>query len=241
MSGASIAPGSNVRRTKQIHQARPMEIANKKAFIFRELLHRLFAGRYRFGERIPVKELSEELGVSKQPVMTALTSLQERGFVRITAQVGCEVISPTPDEIEDFYRMFAAVEGVIARLAARRATAEEIHRLGEINQQLTAASPDTSPAETYRQINVLFHRQLHDMAHSSLVSARQQANFELSDFFIVQTCGFNAHLHLVADEHAALIEAVSEHDPERAAEAAQAHILSVSDSVASYLRSSPGQ
>ncbi|HAF54888.1 MAG TPA: GntR family transcriptional regulator [Thauera sp.] len=212
-----------------------MEIANKKAFIFRELLDRLFAGRYRFGERISVKDLSEELGVSKQPVMTALTSLQERGFVRITAQVGCEVISPTPDEIQDFYRMFAAVEGVIASLAARRATGDEIGRLAEINHQLTAVPPDSSPADVYRQINVLFHRQLHDMAHSSLVSARQQANFELSDFFIVQTCGFDAHLHLVAEEHQVLIDAISARDSERAAIMAQAHILSVSDSVASYL------
>lgn len=213
-----------------------METANKKAFIFRELLDRLFAGRYRFGERISVKDLSEELGVSKQPVMTALTSLQERGFVRITAQVGCEVISPTPDEIQDFYRMFAAVEGVIASLAARRATADEIGRLTEINHQLTAVPPDSSPAEVYRQINVLFHRQLHDMAHSSLVSARQQANFELSDFFIVQTCGFDAHLHLVAEEHQVLIDAISARNAERAAITAQAHILSVAASVASYLR-----
>lgn len=213
-----------------------METANKKAFIFRELLDRLFAGRYRFGERISVKDLSEELGVSKQPVMTALTSLQERGFVRITAQVGCEVIAPTPDEIQDFYRMFAAVEGVIASLAARRATADEIGRLTEINHQLTAVPPDSSPAEVYRQINVLFHRQLHDMAHSSLVSARQQANFELSDFFIVQTCGFDAHLHLVAEEHQVLIDAISARNAERAAITAQAHILSVAASVASYLR-----
>ena len=213
-----------------------METAHKKAFIFRELLQRLFTGRYRFGERIPVKDLSEELGVSKQPVMTALNSLQERGFVRITAQVGCEVIAPTADEIEDFYRMFAAVEGVIAGLAASRATPEELARLAEINQQLTAVAPDTSPAEAYRQINVLFHRQLHDMAHSSLVSSRQQANFELSDFFIVQTCGFDAHLHLVAEEHQAVIDAVASRDPERAAVAARAHILSVSDSVAGFLR-----
>lgn len=218
-----------------------MERANKKAFIFRELLDRLFAGRYRFGERISVKDLSEELGVSKQPVMTALTSLQERGFVRITAQVGCEVISPTPDEIQDFYRMFAAVEGVIASLAARRATADEIGRLAEINHQLTAVPPDSSPADVYRQINVLFHRQLHDMAHSSLVSARQQANFELSDFFIVQTCGFEAHLHLVVEEHQVLIDAISARNAERAAITAQAHILSVSDSVASYLHAQRAQ
>lgn len=217
-----------------------MQTADKKAFIFNELLQRLLAGRYRFGERIPVKAVTEETGVSKQPIMTALHKLQERGFVRITAQVGCEVISPSPEEIEDFYRMFAAVEGVISSLAAARATPEELGQLMQINAQLGAVAPDDAAAEAYRRINVLFHRQLQDMAHSPLVSARQRANFELSDFFIVQTCGFAAHLAHVATEHQALIEAIASCDPARADAAAQAHILSVSRSVAGFLRSRPG-
>ncbi len=217
-----------------------METAHKKAFIFKEILQRLLGGHYRFGERIQVKALTAETGVSKQPIMTALNSLQERGFVRITAQVGCEVISPSLEEIEDFYRMFAAVEGVIAGLAASRASRDELLRLQAINDQLAAVAPDAQPAEAYRRINVLFHRQLHDMAHSPLVSARQLANFELSDFFIVQTCGFDAHLDRVADEHQALIGAIASGDPKRASAAAQAHILSVSASVVGYLRGHTG-
>lgn len=213
-----------------------METAHKKAFIFNELLQRLLAGRYRFGERIPVREVTAETGISKQPIMTALHKLQERGFVRITAQVGCEVISPSPEEIEDFYRMFAAVEGVISALAATRATPAELGQLMQINRQLEAFTPDTSAAEAYRRINVLFHRQLQDMAHSPLVSARQRANFEMSDFFIVQTCGFDAHLKLVSAEHEALIKAIASCDPVQADAAAQAHILSVSRSVAGFLR-----
>ena len=213
-----------------------MEIANKKALIFRELLQRLLSGQYRFGERISVKELSEETGISKQPIMTALTSLQERGFVRITAQVGCEVIAPTPDEIEDFYRMFAAIEGVIASLAAIRASADERLQLQTINDRLGALTPGASADQTYRQINVQFHRHLHEIAHAPLVSTRQLANFELSDFFIVQTCGFGAHLHRVDAEHRALVEAVLAGDPAAADAAAQAHILSVSQTVTGAMR-----
>ena len=217
-----------------------METANKKALIFKEILQRLLGGHYRFGERIQVKELSAEMGVSKQPIMTALTSLQERGFVRITAQVGCEVIAPSLEEVEDFYRMFAAVEGVIAGLAARRATPEELGRLREINARLDTVEPGPRSAEVYRDINVLFHRQLHAMAHSPLVSARQLANFELSDFFIVQTCGFDAHLARVAEEHQALIDAIATGQAGLADAAAQAHILSVSGSVVGYLRGAQG-
>ncbi|MFC5771206.1 GntR family transcriptional regulator [Thauera sinica] len=213
-----------------------METPHKKALIYQEILQRLLAGRYRFGERIPVKEIGEETGVSRQPVMTALYSLQERGFVRITAQVGCEVISPAPDEVEDFYRMFAAVEGVIAGLAAGRATADELARLRDINAQLDHLAPHAASAADYRRINVDFHRQLHLMAHSPLISARQLANFEMSDFFIVQSCGFDAHLDRVAGEHQDVIDAIASGDARRADAAAQAHILSVSATVVGYLR-----
>lgn len=218
-----------------------METPHKKAVIFQEILQRLLAGRYRFGERIPVKEIGEETGVSRQPIMTALNSLQERGFVRITAQVGCEVISPSPDEVEDFYRMFAAVEGVIAGLGATRAGADELARLREINAQLDHLTPEAASADTYRRINVDFHHQLHLMAHSPLVSARQLANFEMSDFFIVQTCGFDAHVDRVADEHQGVIDAIASGDARRADAAAQAHILSVSATVVGWLRGRAGQ
>lgn len=218
-----------------------MQTPHKKALIYQEILQRLMAGRYRFGERIPVKDIGEETGVSRQPIMTALISLQERGFVRITAQVGCEVISPSADEVADFYRMFAAVEGVIAGLAATRASADEVARLCEINAQLDRLVPDAASAAEYRRINVEFHRQLHQMAHSPLVSARQLANFEMSDFFIVQTCGFDAHLPRVAAEHQDVIDAIAAGDVRRADAAAQAHLLSVSATVVGWLRGGAAQ
>jgi len=62
------------------------KMASKKNLIYEEILGRLFEGRYRFGAPIPVKEISEETGASRNPIMAALYRLQDNGFVRITAQ-----------------------------------------------------------------------------------------------------------------------------------------------------------
>ncbi len=208
----------------------------KKNYIYQEILERLFTCQYRFGDRILVKEIGEEMGVSRHPIMTALYRLQERGFVTITAQVGCEVVTPTPEAIQDFYRMFALTEGLIAELAASRASAADISRLRLINDQIHALDATRSAnADEYRRLNVDFHTQLHAMAKSPLLCSRQLANFELSDFFIVQTCGFRAHLGLVADEHNAVIAAIVARQPEAANRAAREHIESVSRSVAAAL------
>lgn len=214
-----------------------MNAPPKKTYIYQEILERLFTCRYRFGDRILVKEISEETGVSRQPIMTALNTLQDRGFVRITAQVGCEVVTPSPEGVRDFYRMFAAIEGLVAELATSRATPAEVAKLQFINNQIAGLPPgQPASAEAYRLHNVEFHKQLHSMARSPIVCGRQRANFELSDFFIVQTCGFNAHLEDVTAEHQRIIECIVAMDPLSAHAAAKAHIESVSDKVASGLR-----
>src|SRR5690554_501074 len=97
-----------------------MNKSTKKAAIYDHILEKLMTRQYRFGEKIVVKELSEETGVSRQPIMSALSNLQERGFVEITAQVGCTVYRPDSRAVSDFYRLFSANEGLIAALAAER-------------------------------------------------------------------------------------------------------------------------
>jgi DNA-binding GntR family transcriptional regulator len=214
-----------------------MHTPNKKVAIYQEILQRLLTRRYLFGEKILVKEIGESTGVSRQPIMTALNSLQERGFVQITAQVGCQVVQPSADEVADFYKMFAGTEGLIASLAAERGTPAEVARMKELNEKIANINPSHSDAsDSYRNLNVEFHRLLHSMARSPIVSTRQLANFELSDFFIVQSCGFNAHLPAVTDEHDEIIAALSTRNAQVAEKAAMEHIDSVSRHVIEALQ-----
>lgn len=214
-----------------------MHTPNKKVAIYQEILQRLLTRRYLFGEKILVKEIGESTGISRQPIMTALNSLQERGFVQIIAQVGCQVVQPSADEVADFYKMFANTEGLIASLAAERGTPAEVARMKEINEKIAHINPGHSDAaDTYRQLNVDFHRLLHAMARSPIVSTRQMANFELSDFFIVQSCGFSAHLHDVTDEHDEIIAALTTRNSEMSKLAAMKHIDSVSRHVIEALQ-----
>lgn len=215
-----------------------MHTPNKKVAIYQEILQRLLSRRYLFGEKILVKEIGESTGVSRQPIMTALNSLQERGFVQIIAQVGCQVVQPSADEVADFYKMFANTEGLIAGLAAERGTPAEVARMRELNEKIANISPQHSDAaESYRNLNVDFHRLLHAMARSPIVSTRQLANFELSDFFIVQSCGFSAHLDNVTEEHDEIIAALTTRNSDLCRTAAMRHIDSVSRHVVEALQS----
>ena len=214
-----------------------MNKSTKKATVYDFILNKLMTCQYRFGEKVLVKKITEETGVSRQPIMSALSNLQERGFVEITAQVGCTVSKPSSQEVFDFYQMFAANEGLVAALAAERGTDDEFQRLEAINEKIRDIKQLYSDIDqAYRQLNDEFHHQLHRMARSPLVSRQQMANFELSDFFIVQSCGFKAHLDDAAGEHSDIIKALKGGDSQGARAAAMAHIDSVAQEVFEVMR-----
>ncbi len=116
-------------------------VLRKKDLLYSEILERLVTARYRFGERILVKELCAETGASRQPIMAALNALGNDGFVRIIPQVGCEVVDPTLQDIGDFYRLFARLEGLLAELAASRHTETQLKALKKINLRIKELDP----------------------------------------------------------------------------------------------------
>src|ERR1700722_11795226 len=101
-------------------------IPSKQSEIYDLLVQRLVRAQYAFGERILVRELATEFGVSRQPIMSALNWLAADGFVRIIPQVGCQVINPDRNAVADFYLMFQRMEGLLAELAGARRTEQQI-------------------------------------------------------------------------------------------------------------------
>lgn len=205
-----------------------MVAARKKDYVREEILHRLLTARYRYGERILVKELSEETGISRQPIMSALSALSTEGFVNVVAQVGCVVVSPSTREIADFYLMFGRLEGLMAELAALRRTNDQVVRLRGINHRIRAIDPQSSDAnEQYRNLNRDFHALIHAMADSPILHERQSNVFAMSDFFIGQSVGFLPHLNEAADEHERIIAALDRADDQDALRTMEEHIAAV--------------
>lgn len=204
----------------------------KKEVVYNFLLQRLVNGEFRFGERISTSMITEATGASRQPIMAALEVLRSEGFVRIIAQVGCEVISPTLREIEDFYLMFGRIEGVLAELAAARGSREEIDNLRRVNALIERLPRERATSGLqYRTLNREFHGIYHAMARSPKLHQQQLVNWAMSDFLIIQTYGFQPHLRAAAEEHGGIIKAIAQGDRAAARSAAELHISSVSSLV----------
>lgn len=201
-------------------------MATKQDEVYELLLGELVSGRYGFGESILVKEIAAATGASKHPIMSALQRLQAEGFVRITAQVGCQVVSPRSAEMGDFFLMFSRMEATMAELAAQRGSEDEIVRLSLINERIRRLPRrDAGSGERYRVLNREFHSALHAMSRSPRLHEQLRTSWAMSDFLISQADEFSRHISAASDEHEEIIEAVRRRNGPGSRRAMEAHIL----------------
>jgi len=207
---------------------------NKKDEIYDLVVDGLVNARYRFGQRILVKELAAQTGVSRQPIMTALGRLASDGFVRIVPQVGCQVVDPDRNAIADFYLMFQRMEGLLTELAAERHTERQLKELVALQKRIVLLDEGRGDAaQEYAVLNRDFHQIIHTMAHSPLLDEKQRSNFNMSDFFINQAVGFGAFMSEAAREHEEIIEAIAGRAKPRARKIAETHIAGIAAAVLS--------
>ncbi len=193
-------------------------LSGKTAAICDEIETRLLRGQYRFGQEILVNDLVKEFGASRAPVMAALNHLRAEGYLVITPQVGCKVISPTLSEIEDFVFVFSRVEGAIASMAAKRHYANEIAHLDATQQKIKRIAPKKGQqiTEPYVDLIAEFHRRIHDMCHSQFAGDRATRNWRMLDFFLFNGSFGNIQggvsLALADRQRAEIVEAISKRD-----------------------------
>ena len=209
---------------------------SKSNEVYDLVIERLIHADFTFGDRLLVRELAEATGASRQPIMSALNRLSAEGFVHIVPQVGCEVINPSRDEIGDFFRLFEMLEGLLAELAATRRTDEEVMdlKMSQERLRMMSKSANASPGQ-YLNLNQAFHRHLHTMAKSPILARKQGNNFNMIDFFISQSIGFETLMKDSFLEHDEIIEAIENQSADKARKLSEEHISAIAVSVLTKL------
>ena len=86
------------------------------------------------GQHLVEADLAEYLGVSRQPVREALQRLQSEGWVDLRPAQGAFVHLPTDEEADQLLGVRGVLEAHSARLAAERATGDDVERLRELHK-----------------------------------------------------------------------------------------------------------
>jgi len=192
-----------------------------KAICLAHLEAAIISGRLQPGERILSEVVAAELGLSRMPVREALQALEAAGLVTLRPNRGAVVAELAAEHVAELLEMREVLEGLAARLAARRATPAEIEDLDALIAAMRRAAAD--PA-----LWVERHEAFHDRL--AVLSGRPRLAAELRRIRrVLQPCiSRYADRHpepeTIGHEHELILDALRDGDSRRAEALAAAHV-----------------
>ncbi len=221
----------------------PIKAKRLYAEILEQINQLITGGELKPGDKLlPERELAERLQVSRASVREVIRALEMLGFLEIRHGDGTFVRDTNTDEIIRPLAMFLAVEKSslldmfevrrvfersTARLAAERASEEEIAQigtlLGKMKERLNRQ--DSEKGEEY---DTAFHRAVAEATHNSLLTKLFRT---ISEDFTRAVSEARRQLYLdednpqkIIDQHTRIYEAIRSHDPKAADRAMLEHL-----------------
>ena len=173
--------------------------------------------------RLDERQLSQDLGMSRTPVREALSVLEQEGFVRSVPRRGLIVVRKSKREVVEMITVWAAVEGMAARLAAPRITDRELaelHALVDVFQE----DPSEQISE-YSRANMQFHKTIIRMGGVELmISVTDNLFIHMRAVRAVTMRQDNRAQRSIVD-HRNIIAALEQHDADLAERLVREHTM----------------
>ena len=144
---------------ERIERLDPQFLTTLRDHVHRALRTAILSGRFAADERVNERQLAEQLGVSTTPIKEALRQLEAEGLVETLARRGI-IIRFNADWAEETILARAALESMIARLAAKRITQDAVRALEQTIDKMRTASLNAA-ADDLIELNETFHDQIH--------------------------------------------------------------------------------
>lgn len=203
----------------------------------------IVSGVLKSGQKLPSeRELAELMDVSRPKVRDAIKVLEDRGLLKVRHGDGTFVSSLTgaalapamvqlfarhPQAFGDYLEFRREVESFAAFLAAQRATASDRQIIENIFAEMEAVHRDADPSKE-AEIDVRLHTAIVDAAHNSMLTQMMASIYDLMTRGVFYNRDFlygrDDARELLLEQHRAIASAVLDRAPERAAEAAEAHM-----------------
>lgn len=201
--------------------------------LVRAIADRIVTGELRPGEKLDEVALASRFEVSRTPIREALGQLGAMGLVDRRPNRGAIVAVVTQDHLASMFESMAELEGICARFAAERMTAEERRGLERAHQQ-SQKLVQVGAQEDYAAYNIEFHTLLYLGAHSkhihelAVLTRGRLAPFRRAQFRLA------GRIRQSWDEHDSIVNAILRGDTAAAEVAAKSHVSIVSEASAVF-------
>jgi DNA-binding GntR family transcriptional regulator len=176
------------------------------------------------GALVNADELSKRLNLGLTPIREALKFLAHDNLIEVSKHKGVYVSNIKPEDLKLLSEVRALLEGSTARMAAERASADDIMILESlIEEQKKIPEGDK---QAWFDLDHKLHQAIAAAAHNRYLSESLEYYFGLSQrlwFLVLPKLEF---LSRSVEEHADLVHSIKEHKPGKAQEIMTAHIKS---------------
>jgi DNA-binding GntR family transcriptional regulator len=217
------------------HSPRPLGRRVFREEIRERLIEDILGGKLAPGERLVETRLAQQFGVSQGPVREALRDLELFGFVVSTSFRGTQVRQISTQDLLEIYPIRAALEGVAAHGAASRIDEATLTKLADLIDVMREAA-NNDDHRTVVEADGAFHRTIVEASGNRMLEHVWQT-LRLSITTCVTHSVTHRSLHVIAERHVPLLDALRARDPERAEAAMRRHIEEASE----WIRSEHGQ
>jgi len=182
----------------------------------------IIAGELEPGARLRQVEIAEHFGVSTTPVREAFASLAQEGFVRQDAHRGVEVFRPSVADIRENYEIRLALEPMATRLAAARATDEDLAHIDALRLEMEGTEQFEMASGLNREFHFAIYRAGRNAEMLELIERFRRAADAYVRLLLPQAP--RGYAKSVVREHRAIAKALRSRDGDAAFAATERHL-----------------
>ena len=195
-------------------------------------------GRLAPGERLDEMELARRFGLSRTPVREAIKSLLAIGLVETRGRQGTHVAMLSIPTLLEMFDVMAALEGLCAKLAARRATGAERNAMRQAHEHLLATFQTGDPTAFYK-VNLDFHDLLYQAAHTQFIATQATLLRRRIGGYRLRVTFQPGRMFSTLGEHVRIMDAIDAGDADAAQKAASEHVQLLGDQLTDFIASLP--
>jgi DNA-binding GntR family transcriptional regulator len=187
-------------------------------------------GEFMPAQRLVEAELAAWLGTHRSKVKLALGRLEQEGLVVSEPNRGARVRVISEQEALEILQVRMALESLIARQAALKATEDDRNKLRSILQALKTAI-DAEDFQTYSRMNGQLHGEVRRISGHTTASRLLSALNSQIVRYQFRTILYPGRIHQSLQEHGEIVASICAGDPDRAEKAIRTHLSNVTDTL----------
>jgi DNA-binding GntR family transcriptional regulator len=194
----------------------------------------ILGGKLPPGVRLDEQELALRFKVSRTPVREALWHLASSGLIQMRRHHGAIVKQHTITELIEMFQVMAELEGLAARLAARRITSEELVELRQAHD-LCIERIKQDDHEGFFKANNEFHDLIFSVSRSQfLVEEARSLRRRVNPYrhYITYQPG---RMQKSAEQHEAIVRAIESGNSEEAHTVMREHVNMLAEEASDFI------